>query len=85
MEFGHGFLPRIDKRNWTGVDRTLGPPGRLPLGDGLELPWAITDHAYAHKLSSMVGALHDHDVKVICDSSAWRYRRFEFEGGVMVG
>jgi len=74
MEFGHGFLPRIDKRNWTGVDRALGPPGRLPLGDGLELPWAIADHAYAHKLPSMVRALHDHDVKVICDSSAWRYR-----------
>ncbi|MGD9996594.1 MAG: hypothetical protein AB7L17_11825 [Ilumatobacteraceae bacterium] len=74
MEFGHGFLPRIDKRNWTGVDRTLGPPGRLPLGDGLDLPWAVADHAYAHKTPSIMRALHDHDVKVICDSSAWRYR-----------
>ena len=38
MDFGHGFVPRIDKRNWSGIDRALGPPGRLPLDDPLELP-----------------------------------------------
>ncbi len=44
LNFGHGFVPRIDKRNWSGVDRALalgGPPGCLPLGDGVDLPWAI--------------------------------------------
>ena len=33
LDFGHGFVPRIDKRNWTGVDSALGPPGRLPFDD----------------------------------------------------
>lgn len=74
MDFGHGFLPRIDKRNWTGVDRALGPPGRLPLGDGVELDWAIVDHAYARARPSMPEALASHGVKTIVDSSAWRYR-----------
>ena len=74
MDFGHGFLPRIDKRNWTGVDRALGPPGRLPLGDGVELDWAIVDHAYARARPSMPEALVSHGVKTIVDSSAWRYR-----------
>lgn len=74
INFGHGFLPRIDKRNWPGVDRALGPPGRLPLGDGVDLPWAIIDHAYAHVRPEMVQGLRDHDVQLICDSSAWRYR-----------
>ena len=74
MDFGHGFLPRIDKRNWTGVDRALGPPGRLPLGDGVELDWAIVDHAYAKAKPSMAAALASHGIKTIVDSSAWRYR-----------
>lgn len=74
MDLGHGFLPRIDKRNWTGVDKTLGPPGRLPLGDGVDLPWVIADHGYARKVPSMPKALRDHDVKMLLDSSAWRYR-----------
>lgn len=24
LDLGHGFVPRIDKRNWTGVDSGLG-------------------------------------------------------------
>lgn len=74
MDFGHGFLPRIDKRNWTGVDRALGPAGRLPLGDGVDLPWAVVDHAYACARPSMREALTAHDVRLIVDASAWRYR-----------
>lgn len=74
LDFGHGFVPRIDKRNWIGVDRALGPPGRLPLGYGVDLRWVIVDHAYAHLRPEMVQALRDHDVRVLCDSSAWRYR-----------
>ena len=38
LDFGHGFVPRIDKRNWTGADSALGPPGRLPFDDPLDLP-----------------------------------------------
>lgn len=84
MDFGDGFLPRIDKRNWTGVDRALGPPGRLPLGDGVELDWAIVDHAYARTRPSMPEALASHGVKTIVDSSAWRYREeATFDVGAM--
>ena len=74
VDFGHGFLPRIDKPNWAGVDRAPGPAGRLPLGDGLDLGWAIVDQAYARLRPSMPKDLRDHGVGLICDSSAWRYR-----------
>lgn len=77
LNFDHGFVPRIDKRNWSGVDRALGPPGRLPLGDGVDLEWAVVDHAYAHVRPEMTQALRDHDVQVLYDSSAWRYREPE--------
>jgi hypothetical protein len=74
MDFGHGFVPRIDKRNWSGIDRALGPPGRLPLDDPLELPWLIVDLAWALGKPSIIDALHAHGVRVIGDASAWRYR-----------
>ncbi len=74
LDFGHGFVPRIDKRNWTGVDSALGPPGRLPFDDPLDLPWAIVDLALAHHKPTVVTDLHARGVKVIADSSAWRYR-----------
>ena len=62
------------KRNWSGVDRTLGRSGRLPLGDGVALPWAVVDNAYAHVRPELAQALRSHDVEVLYDSSAWRYR-----------
>lgn len=74
LDFGHGFVPRIDKRNWTGVDSALGPPGRLPFEDPLDLAWGIVDLALAHRKPTVVTDLHAHGVKVLADSSAWRYR-----------
>ena len=76
MDFGHGFVPRLDKRNWAGVDRALGPPGRLPLDEPVDLPWVIVDLAWVMGKPSVVQALHAHGVKVIADSSAWRYREY---------
>ncbi len=74
LDFGHGFVPRIDKRNWTGVDSALGPPGRRPFDDPLDLPWAIADLSFTHRKPTIVTDLHAHGVKVLADSSAWRYR-----------
>src|SRR5438046_2877427 len=76
MDFGHGFVPRLDKRNWAGVERALGPPGRLPLDEAVDLPWVIVDLAWVTGKPSVVEALHAHGVKVIADSSAWRYREY---------
>jgi hypothetical protein len=76
MDSGHGFVPRLDKRNWAGVDRALGPPGRLPLDEPVDLPWVIVDLAIGMGKPSVVQALHAHGVKVHADSSAWRYREY---------
>lgn len=74
LDFGHGFVPRIDKRTgrvWTA--RSAHPavcrstirstcPGRSStLPSPSHKPTVVTD-------------LHAHGVKVIADPSAWRYR-----------
>ncbi len=76
MDFGHGFVPRLDKRNWPGVDRALGPPGRLPLDEPLDLPWVIVDLAWVVGKPFGRPGLHAHGVKVIADASAWGYREY---------
>lgn len=74
MDLGHGFVPRVDKRNWSGIDRARGPPGRLPLDDPLDLQWVIVDLSWALAKPSIIDALHAHGLKAIGDPSAWRYR-----------
>lgn len=74
MDWGHGFIPRIDQRNWAGVDRALGPPGRLPLdGPPLDVPWTIVDLACARTKPSVLAELRAHGVKILLDGSGWRY------------
>ena len=75
MDWGHGFIPRIDRRNWSAVDRALGPPGRLPVdGTLLDLPWTIVDLDYARYRPSVIGELHAHGAKIVLDGGGWRYR-----------
>jgi hypothetical protein len=71
---GKPHTARIDKCNRTGIDTALGPPGRLPFDDPLDLAWAIVDLALTRDKPTVVTDLHAHGVKVIADSSAWRYR-----------
>ena len=75
MDWGHSFIPRIDQRNWSGVDRALGPPGRLPLeGAPLDVPWAILDLAWVRTKPAVLADLRGHGVHVLLDGSGWRYR-----------
>jgi len=75
MDWGHGFIPRIDQRNWSGVDRALGPPGRLPLdGPPLDVPWAIVDLPWVRTKPSVLADLRGHGVRVLLDGGGWRYR-----------
>src|SRR5258708_4050494 len=77
MDWGHGFIPRIDQRNWSGVDRALGPPGRLPLeGSPLAVPWVIVDLAWVRTKPSVLADLRGHGVRVLLDGHGWRYREF---------
>lgn len=75
MEFGHGFIARVDERNHKGVDRGLGPPGQSTLlGDPPELPWVIADGAWALTQPPLVEHLREAGTKMVFDTHAWRFR-----------
>ena len=47
MDLGHGFLPRIDARNYKAVERCLPRDGPGLFNVGLDLPWAILEGPWA--------------------------------------
>ncbi|MHB8328619.1 MAG: hypothetical protein ACYDD6_03160 [Acidimicrobiales bacterium] len=47
MDLGHGFLPRIDARNYKAVERSLPRDGPGLFNVGLDLPWAILEGPWA--------------------------------------
>jgi hypothetical protein len=74
MNLGHGFLPRVDARNFKAVERCLLRDGDGLFHEGLQLPWAVVEGPWA--LSGGQSALEmcrDRDVSVLIDTQAWRY------------
>lgn len=75
MDFGHGFIPRIDSRNAVAVERALGAPGQLAFETPeLDLPWVIVDAFCGAAAPNLVAHLHERGTKVLVDTQAWRYR-----------
>lgn len=75
MDLGHGFIPRIDARNYRAVERCLSSSSPGLLHQALDLPWAIVEAPWAvagggHTLQ----LLHDRSVSFLVDTQAWRYR-----------
>lgn len=74
MDLGHGFIPRIDRRNYKAVERCLAQGGEGLFHEGLELPWAVLEGPWA--LSSGASTLElcrDRRVAFMVDTQAWRY------------
>lgn len=75
MDFGHGFIPRIDARNAAGVDRAVGVPGQPTLeGVELRLPLVIAEGAWAATRPALLNHLKACGGQVLVDTSAWRFR-----------
>jgi hypothetical protein len=47
MDLGHGFLPRVDARNYRAVERCLPRDGPGLFHEDLDLPWAILEAPWA--------------------------------------
>ncbi|MHB1511456.1 MAG: hypothetical protein ACYCST_20785 [Acidimicrobiales bacterium] len=75
MDFGHGFLPRIDARNYKAVERCLPGDGPGLFHEALELPWAILEGPWAieHGASS-IELCRNRGISFLVDTQAWRYR-----------
>jgi hypothetical protein len=47
VDFGHGFIPRIDARNYKAVERCLPRSGPSLFQEDVELPWVILEGPWA--------------------------------------
>lgn len=47
MDLGHGFIPRIDARNYKAVERCLTRDGPGLFHEALNLPWAVLEGTWA--------------------------------------
>jgi len=75
MELGHGFVPRIDARNYKAVERCLSSGAANLFQPGLDLPWVIAEGPWAEVHGqSLLGTCRERDTKVLIDTQAWRYR-----------
>ena len=75
MNLGHGFLPRIDARNYKAVERCLPPGGPGLFSAGLDLPWAILEGPWALEHGgATIEFCRDRGVAFVVDTQAWRYR-----------
>jgi hypothetical protein len=75
MDLGHGFIPRIDARNYKAVERCLPRDGPGLFSSGLDLPWAILEGPWALRHgASTIELCRDRGVSFLIDTQAWRYR-----------
>lgn len=75
MDFGHGFLPRIDARNYKAMERCLTRGAEGLFHEGLDLPWAILEGPWAmQRGSATIELCRERSVSYLVDTQAWRYR-----------
>lgn len=75
MDLGHGFLPRIDARNYKAIERCLPRDGPGLFNVGVDLPWAILEAPWALRHgAATVELCRDRGISFLVDTQAWRYR-----------
>jgi len=75
MDLGHGFLPRVDTRNYRAVERCLPQDGQGLFNVGLDLPWAMLEGPWALEHgTSTIELRRDRGISFLVDTQAWRYR-----------
>lgn len=83
MDLGHGFIPRLDARNYKAVERCLARDGPGMFHEGLDLPWVIVEGPWAvDRGTSTLELCRARGWSYLVDTQAWRYhdpRTFEVE------
>jgi hypothetical protein len=74
IEFGHGFLPRADARNYKAVERCLPTDGPNLFHEGLDLGWAVLEGPWAIQHGdATVQMCKERQVSFFVGTQAWRY------------
>lgn len=75
MDLGHGFIPRVDARNYKAVERCLTRDGPGLFHEVLDVPWAGLEGPWALQHGAATLELcRNRGVSVLVDTQAWRYR-----------
>lgn len=75
MDLGHGFIPRVDARNYKAVERCLTRDGPGLFHEALEVPWMVLEAPWAlQRGAATLELCRDRGVSVLVDTQAWRYR-----------
>jgi hypothetical protein len=75
MELGHGFLPRVDARNFKAVERCLSRDGPSLFHEALDLPWVILEGPWSlQRGSATIEFCRNRSVQFLVDAQTWRYR-----------
>ena len=75
VDFGHGFIPRIDARNYKAVERCLPRSGPSLFQEDVELPWVIHEGPWATvQGKATIELCRFRGTKFMVDTQAWRYR-----------
>lgn len=73
VDFGHGFIPRIDKSNYRALERVLQPRSLFDVAD-VGLAWVILDGAWAPSNTEVLSVLKREGVRYLIDTTAWRFQ-----------
>lgn len=73
LDFGHGFLPRIDQGNYRALERALGPRSLFDPAP-LKLPWVVLDGAWVIDHRDLFGQLKEAGTRYLVDTGAWRFQ-----------
>lgn len=74
LHLASGFLPRVDRRNHRGVERTLALASSQTLfGGNLELPWLLAEGPWASDAPPLLEHRHELGFRLLVDTQAWRY------------
>jgi len=74
LDLGVGFVPRVDGRNYRGVETTLGLAASPTLfGPDLDLPWLIVEGPWAAREPSLLAHRDELGFQFLVDVQPWRY------------
>ena len=73
LDFGHGFLPRVELGNYRALERALGPQSLFD-PEPVSVPWVILDGSWVTTNRDILPMRRSAGTRYLIDTSAWRFQ-----------
>lgn len=73
LDFGHGFLPRVEQGNYRALGRTLGPQSLFD-PEPASLPWVVLDGSWVAANPDSLPMLRTAGTRYSIDTATWRFQ-----------